>query len=91
MTDTYKITLTAISAPLAPQFWWELELKSPRIGGFRGLTEFASVAHSSENGCKPVYSCTATATPQGVKLPPAWSFVAIPPESFAIANGYAIV
>ncbi|NEP34227.1 MULTISPECIES: hypothetical protein [unclassified Moorena] len=30
----------------------EIELKSPRIGGFRGLAAKASEVNSYENGCK---------------------------------------
>ncbi|NEO37764.1 MAG: copper-translocating P-type ATPase [Moorea sp. SIOASIH] len=44
--------LTASFAPLAPQFWGEIELKSPRIGGFRGLAAGGSEVNSSENCCK---------------------------------------
>ncbi|WP_424094821.1 heavy metal translocating P-type ATPase [Moorena producens] len=44
--------LTASFAPLAPQFWGEIELKSPRIGGFRGLAAGGSEVNSSENSCK---------------------------------------
>ncbi|WP_081431344.1 cobaltochelatase subunit CobN [Moorena bouillonii] len=43
--------LTASFAPLAPQFWGEIELKSPRIGGFRGLAAKGSEVNPSENGC----------------------------------------
>ncbi|NEQ85902.1 MAG: hypothetical protein F6K26_39175 [Moorea sp. SIO2I5] len=43
---------TANFAPLAPQLWGEIELKSPRIGGFRGLAALGSEVNSSENGCK---------------------------------------
>ncbi|NEQ57163.1 MAG: exosortase O [Moorea sp. SIO4A1] len=44
--------VTASFAPLTPQLWGEIELKSPRIGGFRGLTAKASEVNPSENGCK---------------------------------------
>ncbi|NEQ83840.1 MAG: exosortase O, partial [Moorea sp. SIO2I5] len=49
-----KQGLTRLSGfrPPAPQNWGEIELKSPRIGGFRGLTAKASEVNPSENGCK---------------------------------------
>ncbi|WP_424098054.1 apolipoprotein N-acyltransferase [Moorena producens] len=49
-------SITASFAPLAPQRaiprWGVLELKSPRIGGFRGLAAQGSEVNSSENRCK---------------------------------------
>ncbi|NEP35368.1 cobaltochelatase subunit CobN, partial [Moorena sp. SIO3B2] len=48
--------VTGNFAPLAPQRaiprWGEMKLKSPRIGGFRGLAAKGSEVNSSENGCK---------------------------------------
>ncbi|NEO19603.1 apolipoprotein N-acyltransferase [Moorena sp. SIO4A5] len=45
-------SITASFAPLAPQLWGVLELKSPRIGGFRGLAAKGNEVNSSENRCK---------------------------------------
>ncbi|AOW99374.1 apolipoprotein N-acyltransferase [Moorena producens PAL-8-15-08-1] len=49
-------SITASFAPLAPQRaiprWGVLELKSPRIGGFRGLAAKGNEVNSSENRCK---------------------------------------
>ena len=36
LEDVWKVQSDTRSAPLAPQFWGELESKSPRLGGFRG-------------------------------------------------------
>ncbi|WP_424097338.1 exosortase O [Moorena producens] len=49
-----KQGLTRLSGfrPPAPQFWGVMMSKSPRIGGFRGLTAKASEVNPSENGCK---------------------------------------
>ncbi|AOW99024.1 exosortase O [Moorena producens PAL-8-15-08-1] len=49
-----KQGLTRLSGfrPPAPQNWGEIELKSPRIGGFRGLAAKGSEVNPSENGCK---------------------------------------
>ncbi|NEO13191.1 MULTISPECIES: cobaltochelatase subunit CobN [unclassified Moorena] len=46
-----EFDVTASFAPLAPQLWGEIELKSPRIGGFRGLAAKGSEVNPSENGC----------------------------------------
>ncbi|NEO81546.1 MAG: hypothetical protein F6J99_37145 [Moorea sp. SIO4G3] len=46
---------TANSAPLTPQIWGEMELKSPRIGGFRGLAAKDSEVNSSGKGDKSYF------------------------------------
>ncbi|AOY79760.1 glycosyltransferase family 39 protein [Moorena producens JHB] len=46
---------TANSAPLTPQIWGEIESKSPRIGGFRGLAAKGSEVNSSENSYKSYF------------------------------------
>ncbi|NEP35251.1 glycosyltransferase family 39 protein [Moorena sp. SIO3B2] len=46
---------TANSAPLTPQIWGEIESKSPRIGGFRGLAAKSSEVNSSEKGYKSYF------------------------------------
>ncbi|WP_083305377.1 cobaltochelatase subunit CobN [Moorena producens] len=56
ITEEATGNVTTNFAPLAPQRaiprWGEIEVKSPRIGGFRGLAAKGSEVNSSENGCK---------------------------------------
>jgi hypothetical protein len=49
-SDLKSVTYSRFRPPSPPIL--REESKSPRIGGFRGLAEFASAVYSSENRCK---------------------------------------
>ncbi|NEQ77289.1 MAG: amino acid adenylation domain-containing protein [Okeania sp. SIO2C9] len=79
LRTTYRF-LTANFAPLTPQLWGEIELKSPIIGGFRGL---------SENGCNG-QPCQEIQPPSTFTLPIVdlrqWSETARETEALRIAT-----